>query len=650
MTRLFSVGLALISVLLMPGSAFAQADQPQAPAPAHLAFVDGAAWLERQGRADPAPANMPLIAGDRLRTERGRVEVVFGDGSALHLDQFTTVDFQSDALLRLLAGRVRLIVAGLDPDDPDERVTYRIDTPAGAAEIQTVGDYRVSLVGAPAATDVELAVLRGSANLVTEVGSIQVTAGVRSLARAGEAPSYPVAFNSARWDAFDRWSEDRLAERLGVASTAYLPSTLRPYASTFDRHGYWQRHSTYGDVWYPRVSSGWRPYYQGQWNFVGSFGWTWIGYDPWAWPTHHYGRWGFSTGSWFWIPGVHWGPAWVSWAWTPAYVAWCPLGFDGWPIVNINAFYSATYYGRGPHHPWHGWNVAHANAFNAGHVSVGADGVAVERLDGRTRASFASRTDPPAPRGLAVPRPIAPIRSVGNRAGYAVPRSTGGVQAAPRSAATAGAGPLRPAPSGAVASSGRRAIIRSPSATRGLGAPPRESSGSVQPSLGDLSRMRSRTSEQPRTPTGSLVVPRRAPLEARPSLADPGVARERIRTPGGLTSRAAGPVAAPRRDPAPRVGSLPPSPDRTPTRTREYAPPPMSRRAPDPGSVGPGDGGRAPAPRERSSSPRGGGVERSAPPRAPGGSSPSPRGLSPGPAPGAPRGGQSGSAVRRPPG
>ena len=169
----------------------------------------------------------------------------------------------------------------------------------------------------PVATDTELAVLRGSANLVTDAASVTVAAGARSVARAGAPPSYPTAFNSARWDAFDRWTEDQQAARLGVASNAYLPAPLSPYASTFDRYGQWRQDPTYGHVWYPTVAPDWEPYWYGSWSYVGPYGWTWIGADPWAWPTHHFGRWGFSAGLWFWIPGVHWGPAWVSWAWAP---------------------------------------------------------------------------------------------------------------------------------------------------------------------------------------------------------------------------------------------------------------------------------------------------------------------------------------------
>src|SRR5262245_47291806 len=54
--------------------------------PAHLWIVDGEAVIEREGRVETATENMALLEGDRIRTARGRVEVLFEDGSALDLD------------------------------------------------------------------------------------------------------------------------------------------------------------------------------------------------------------------------------------------------------------------------------------------------------------------------------------------------------------------------------------------------------------------------------------------------------------------------------------------------------------------------------------------------------------------------------------
>ncbi len=82
---------------------------------------------------------MPLLAGDRVRTQNGRVEILFDDGSTLHLDTNTLVDFQSDEVIRLLDGRVRLNIVppGLRRREPERRLSSRravrlgADCPAG---------------------------------------------------------------------------------------------------------------------------------------------------------------------------------------------------------------------------------------------------------------------------------------------------------------------------------------------------------------------------------------------------------------------------------------------------------------------------------------------------------------------------------------
>src|SRR3954468_23201455 len=214
---------------IFPSPAVAQAPDAAniqnliADPPAHVSFVDGAAVLERDGKQDASPENMPLLAGDRVRTQKGRVEILFADNSTLHLDTDTTIDFQSDDLIRLLEGRIRLAIPG-----PDRQVSYRIDAPAASTVINQPGEYRLSVLHRDADLEIELAVLRGAAELVNDDGRTALRAGQRAYARANTAPSYAYAFNSASWDVFDRWSETRRDERLGV-STQYLPSEVQPY-------------------------------------------------------------------------------------------------------------------------------------------------------------------------------------------------------------------------------------------------------------------------------------------------------------------------------------------------------------------------------------------------------------------------------------
>jgi hypothetical protein len=379
------------------------AQEPEYGAPAHVAFVDGTAALEREGRTETSALNMPLLSGDRLRTADGRVEVLFDDGSALHLDERTTIDVQSDDLLRLIDGRIRLNLAG-----PSRQVDYRIDSPAGSVRITQPGEYRVALLHAERETQLELAVLRGAAEISTDQGTTAVRAGERAYASEGLAPSYPYAFNSANWDAFDQWSESRRDGRLGVSSQ-YLPESMQTYAPAFDQYGDWRYAQPYGYVWYPRVAAGWRPYYYGRWISYPRYGWTWIGLDSFAWPTHHYGRWGFSAGTWFWIPGNHWAPAYVSWAYAPGYVSWCPLGFNNRPVIAINLNFGNRYYS-----PWNAWTVVAAGRFGGGFVHERP--VFVDRFDARHRPVFVTRAAAPAYRDVAIRRGSVPIRWAGGRA------------------------------------------------------------------------------------------------------------------------------------------------------------------------------------------------------------------------------------------
>jgi hypothetical protein len=429
MTRRPASILRTLLVCLWSLPVFAQAPAPADSAasepPAHVSAVDGAALLERDGRTDTDPLSMPLLAGDRLRTQAGRVEVLFADGSALHLDEQTTVDFQSDEIVRLLAGRVRLSVAG-----PGRDVAYRIDAPGAWVQISNPGEYRVSLVRGD---EVELAVLRGGAELVNEQGRTFVSAGERTYARVQSAPSPAYVFNSAAWDSFDRWAESRRDQRLGI-SAQYLPEDVRRYAPAFDTYGSWRYEPVYGYVWYPRVQAGWRPYYHGRWASLRPFGWTWIAGDPWGWPTHHYGRWGISAGSWFWIPGRSWAPAWVSWGYAPGYVSWCPLGWNNRPVLAFSGgFYSGRHYD-----PWYAWSVLPRQHFGVAYVNVSR--YPLVRVDPRLHSSFVvNRRGPDV--NFAVNRSAVPIHTAGRSAAWRADRAGVADTGGPRtSAAAVGAG------------------------------------------------------------------------------------------------------------------------------------------------------------------------------------------------------------------
>jgi hypothetical protein len=48
--------------------------------------------------------------------------------------------------------------------------------------------------------------------------------------------------------------------------------------------------------------------------------------EPWAWACYHYGWWFYHPHyAWVWVPGIEWGPAWVSWRAGSGYIGWAPL-------------------------------------------------------------------------------------------------------------------------------------------------------------------------------------------------------------------------------------------------------------------------------------------------------------------------------------
>ncbi|HXO21857.1 MAG TPA: DUF6600 domain-containing protein [Thermoanaerobaculia bacterium] len=130
------------------------------------------------------------------------------------------------------------------------------------------------------------------------------------------------------------------------ASVQYFHQRLSPY-------GRWEARAGYGDVWIPRVSSGWRPYTTGHWVYTDQ-GWAWVANEPWGWAAFHYGRWYHDENSgWGWVPGHVWAPAWVAWRNGGGYLGWAPLppsiGFTAgvgvsFGGVDIETAISPSYY------------------------------------------------------------------------------------------------------------------------------------------------------------------------------------------------------------------------------------------------------------------------------------------------------------------
>jgi len=512
------LGLSLSAVAILvaaPTAAQVSSDEVWSDEiPAHLSVVEGTATLERDGLVERAEPNLILLAGDRLRTDRGRIEILFADGSAVAIDEYATVDLLDASLMRLIEGRVRVSIARATGS-----LEYRVDTVAGSALLLAAGDYRISLTGLSAeSAEVDLGVLRGSAELVNEFGRTLVRAGTHAVTRATTAPSLPYTLNSARRDAFDVWADDQRDARLGYESTRYLPADLRYDAGVFDRYGSWGYEPSYGYVWYPTVDVGWRPYSVGRWSFTAHFGWFWVGTTRWSWTTHHYGRWGVNRGRWYWIPDYRWSPAWVSWATAPGYVGWCPLGFDGRPVFSVTTI-SIRYAD-----PWFGWTVMPSTVF-APNVQVARHAVPRGQAVPRTWSQFA--LDRAAPVQPAIQASQAgPLRSPGAR--VAVPRSAGtGTSTVPRLAAGAAA-----ADTGRRVASGRSASgATGTSSTRGIAAP--RATTSPAPAAG------SRVTTAPRaTAPASRATTRGVPATSLPGRTAGGSAASQATGVAGTSRRA----------------------------------------------------------------------------------------------------------------
>ncbi|HXX42983.1 MAG TPA: DUF6600 domain-containing protein [Chthoniobacterales bacterium] len=101
--------------------------------------------------------------------------------------------------------------------------------------------------------------------------------------------------------------------------------------------GNWLEVDDYGYCWQPDVAVNdpdWRPYSDGYWAYT-DVGWTWMSYEDFGWATYHYGRWArLADYGWVWVPGLEWGPAWVSWRIGGDYVGWAPLPPSGPGVVD----------------------------------------------------------------------------------------------------------------------------------------------------------------------------------------------------------------------------------------------------------------------------------------------------------------------------
>ena len=320
---------------------------------AHVSFVEGKTFVQRASDLgfEEGVLNMPVSEGDRLGTADGRMEIHFGRGNYIRLDNDSKLDIlnlpkkgDGIARVRVWSGSVYLVVGALAKEKAIE-----LHTADSSFYVLDKGIYRINV---RENHDTEILVFRGLIEAAGEGGSTLVKAEQRLEVTEGRFNGKPSGFMAVADDAFDRFNQSRNAELNQQFASAkggkrYLPEDLGDYEGDLDQNGEWKYVPPYGDVWIPNgVDEDWRPYWNGRWCWLGLSGWTWLPYDPWGWVTFHYGRWHWGVGmGWYWIPMDMWGPGWVNWWWDDLYFGWAPLSYWGYPGVLYGGRFWGGYYG-----------------------------------------------------------------------------------------------------------------------------------------------------------------------------------------------------------------------------------------------------------------------------------------------------------------
>src|SRR5262249_21889714 len=142
-----------------------------------------------------------------------------------------------------------------------------------------------------------IAVFTGSARIIGEGADIAVKAGDVALGNGGNPVT--ATLEPAIADAFVHWCRLRDDDGKRRAAPDPVSRNITGFVE-LDEYGRWDTTPGYGEVWYPDVPAGWRPYTNGRWVQVAPWGWTWVDAEPWGFAPCHYGRWSMIGDNWGW--------------------------------------------------------------------------------------------------------------------------------------------------------------------------------------------------------------------------------------------------------------------------------------------------------------------------------------------------------------
>lgn len=235
---------------------------------ARMSYVEGKTFVQRASDLgyEEGVVNTPVSEGDRLGTAEGRMEVHFGRGNYVRLDNNTKLDIlnlpkkgDDIARMRVWSGSIYLVVSNLAKEKGIE-----VHTADSSFYLLDKGVYRIN-VRENRAT--EILVVRGLIEAAGEGGSTLVKAEQRLEITEGRFDGKPAAFIAVPDDGFDRFNASRntqVGEQYAKNGKKYLSGDLEDYESELDQNGQWTYLAPYGNVWVPSgVSEDWRPYYDG---------------------------------------------------------------------------------------------------------------------------------------------------------------------------------------------------------------------------------------------------------------------------------------------------------------------------------------------------------------------------------------------------